>query len=64
MVKGLKYAHMGLILPVSVVIGWFVGSLIDGWAGTRSVNIIGLVLGIIAGFYELIRTAMKMGKET
>lgn len=59
----MKYAHIGLILPVAVVAGLLLGSLLDRWLGTHWIRIAGLFLGIIAGFYDLIRTAMKMNQS-
>jgi F0F1-type ATP synthase assembly protein I len=59
----LKYAHVGFVLPAAVIAGWIFGSLLDRWLGTTSLNLWGLFLGIIAGFYDLIRTAMKMSKS-
>lgn len=60
---GMKYAHVGLILPIAVVGGWFLGSLLDKHFGTKWIQLVGIGLGIVAGFYDLIRTSMQMYKE-
>jgi F0F1-type ATP synthase assembly protein I len=39
------------------LIGWLIGSAFDRWLHTSWLYIVGLIVGIIAGFVELIRTA-------
>lgn len=55
---------IGMILPAAVVIGYFMGRGLDyltGWTpwGTRVLT----VLGVVAGFREAIRIALKVGRE-
>jgi F0F1-type ATP synthase assembly protein I len=64
MYTGMKYAHVGLIIPTAVVGGWFLGSLLDRYFGTKWIQLAGMGLGVVAGFTDLIRTAMQMNKET
>lgn len=54
-----NYAQLAVVFPAATVIGWLIGSAFDRWLHTSWLYIVGLVLGIIAGFVELIRTAMK-----
>jgi len=54
-----NYAQLAFLFPAATVIGWLIGSALDRWLHTTWIYIVGLVLGIIAGFVELIRTAMK-----
>ncbi|HUQ50092.1 MAG TPA: AtpZ/AtpI family protein [Terriglobales bacterium] len=61
--EGLKYVHIGFILPACVIGGWLLGGLMDRWLGTTSLYLVGLGLGIVAGFYDLIRTVIRMNKE-
>jgi len=53
------YTHLGFIFPVATVAGWLFGSALDKWLHTNWLSIVGLLLGIVAGFVELIRTATK-----
>ena len=53
------YAQIAMVFPAATVIGWLIGSALDRWLHTHWIYIVGLVLGIVAGFVELIRTAMK-----
>ena len=54
-----SYAQLAVVFPAATVIGWLIGSALDRWLHTSWLYIVGLILGIVAGFVELIRTAMK-----
>jgi F0F1-type ATP synthase assembly protein I len=61
--RGLKYTHIAFVIPASVIMGWIFGALLDRWLGTTWLYLAGLGLGVVAGFYDLIRTVMRMSKE-
>jgi F0F1-type ATP synthase assembly protein I len=52
-----NYAQLAIVFPAATLIGWLIGSAFDRWLHTSWLYIVGLILGIIAGFVELIRTA-------
>jgi F0F1-type ATP synthase assembly protein I len=54
-----NYAQLAVVFPAATVIGWLIGSALDRWLHTGWLYLVGLVLGIVAGFVELIRTAAK-----
>jgi F0F1-type ATP synthase assembly protein I len=54
-----NYAQLAIVFPAATVIGWLIGAALDKWLHTDWLYIVGLLLGIVAGFVELIRTAMK-----
>lgn len=54
-----RYAQLAVVFPAATVIGWLIGVAFDRWLHTTWLYIVGLLLGIVAGFAELIRTAMK-----
>lgn len=54
-----NYAQLAFIFPAATVIGWLIGVGLDKWLHTTWLYIVGLILGIIAGFVELIRTVTK-----
>ena len=58
-----KYAALGVMLPCAVLVGWFLGSLLDRWLGTHWIYIAGLLIGIAAGFVQFIRTALAAEKN-
>lgn len=43
--------------------GWIVGALLDRWLHTQNLYLVGLLLGIVAGFVELLRTVMRSEKD-
>ena len=52
-----NYAQLAIIFPAATLIGWLIGVGLDRWLHTTWLYIVGLLLGIVAGFVELIRTA-------
>jgi len=58
-----RYSHLGLVLPAAAFTGWLVGYGLDHWLHTAWIGLAGLALGVAAGFYELIRAAISMGKD-
>jgi F0F1-type ATP synthase assembly protein I len=58
-----KYSQMALALPAAVVVGLFLGMGLDRWLRTSYWTLIGLVLGCVAGFTELMRVIAKVSKE-
>ena len=58
-----RYSHVGFILPACVFVGLLIGSALDKWLGTKSLMLVGIIFGSIAGFVELIRVMMKASRE-
>lgn len=54
-----NYAQLGFVFPAATVVGWLIGAGLDKWLHTSWLYIVGLILGIVAGFVELIRTVTK-----
>jgi ATP synthase protein I len=54
-----EYTTLAVTLPVSVAVGYFLGRLLDRWLGTSFLYIVFLLLGIAAGFVQLIRQVQK-----
>ena len=50
-----NYSQLAFIFPAATVVGWLIGSALDHWLHTTWLYLVGLILGIIAGFVELIR---------
>jgi len=48
-----------MVFPAATIIGWLIGAALDRWLHTHWLYLVGLILGIVAGFVELIRTVMK-----
>lgn len=54
-----RYSQLAFTLPAATVAGWLVGAALDHWLHTTWLYLVGLVLGILAGFVELIRSVMS-----
>lgn len=50
-----NYSQLAFIFPAATVVGWLIGAALDHWLHTTWLYLAGLILGIIAGFVELIR---------
>lgn len=58
-----RYSQLAFALPGATIVGWLLGAALDAWLKTTWINRVGLVLGIIAGFVELIRGALNLSHE-
>jgi len=50
-----NYSQLAFIFPAATVVGWLIGEGLDRWLHTSWLYLVGLILGILAGFVELIR---------
>jgi F0F1-type ATP synthase assembly protein I len=58
-----RYSQLAMALPAATVVGWLIGYLLDKWLHTTWLYLVGLLLGIAAGFVELVRTVTRSEKE-
>ncbi len=54
-----RYLGLATLLPATTVVGYAVGYFLDKAAGTTFLKVVFLILGIIAGFVQLIRELSK-----
>ncbi len=54
-----RYSQLALVLPAATLVGWLIGAGLDRWLHTKWLYLVGLLVGIAAGFVELIRTVMS-----
>ena len=47
------------MLPASTLVGYAIGYALDKWLGTSWLYILFLILGSVAGFYQLIRQILR-----
>ena len=59
-----RYSNMGFVLPAAIVTGLLIGAALDRWLKTSWITLVGLLVGCVAGFIELIRGMIKAGKDT
>ncbi|HEU5451343.1 MAG TPA: AtpZ/AtpI family protein [Terriglobales bacterium] len=58
-----RYSQLAFTLPAATVVGWLIGEGLDLWLHTHWLYLAGLLLGIAAGFVELVRTVMAGEKS-
>jgi F0F1-type ATP synthase assembly protein I len=54
-----RYSQLAFVLPACTVTGWLIGAGLDRWLHTSWIYLAGLLLGIAAGFVELVRTVIS-----
>jgi F0F1-type ATP synthase assembly protein I len=54
-----RYTSLAFLLPSSVLVGYVIGYLLDKAFGTHFWYIVFLLIGIAAGFVELVREVQK-----
>ena len=54
-----EYSGLAVAIPIATVLGYAAGSWLDTQLGTGYWAVVGLILGIISGFYQLIRKALR-----
>ena len=54
-----RYSQLAFIFPAATVVGWLIGLGLDHWLHTTWLYLAGLLLGIVAGFVELIRVVQS-----
>jgi F0F1-type ATP synthase assembly protein I len=63
MVAVARYSQIGFIIPAAVIVGYFFGRLADYWLHTTWLYLVGLIVGAVIGFVEMIRMATSAFKD-
>jgi F0F1-type ATP synthase assembly protein I len=63
LVQAESMIQLALALPAGCVIGWFFGMLLDHHFHTDWIQVIGIIVGAIAGFVQIFTTASKFMKR-
>lgn len=58
-----EYTSLAFLLPAATFVGYAIGYLLDKTFGTHFLYIVFLVLGIVAGFVQLIRQLQRDTRE-
>ena len=59
LLQAARYSQLAVTLPAATFLGWLIGYGLDRWLHTHYLYIVGLLVGIAAGFVELIRTVLS-----
>ena len=54
-----EYASLGVMLPACTVAGYVLGLLLDRFFGTHFLYLVFLLVGIAAGFVQLVRVVSR-----
>ena len=63
LVKVESMVQLAIMLPAACMIGWGAGYLLDRHFHTGWMMFVGIVLGAVAGFVQIFRTASKYLKR-
>jgi ATP synthase protein I len=55
--------QLAIALPAGCVIGWLIGSWMDRHFHQSWISIVGILLGAVAGFVQIFRTASRFLKN-
>ena len=58
-----RYSELAFVFPAATVAGWLLGLALDHWLHTTWLYLAGLILGIVAGFAELVRVVSSSDLE-
>lgn len=58
-----RYSEIGFIIPAAVILGFFLGKLLDFWLHTHWLYLAGLIFGAVVGFVQMIRMATASMKD-
>ena len=59
-----KYLSLGLTLPASVFAGYLLGAVVNHWLHIRFLPALGILLGMVAGVYQVIRELLRDEKRS
>ena len=63
LVKAESMIQLAIALPAGCVIGWLIGSWMDRHFHQSWMSIVGILLGAVAGFVQIFRTAARFLKN-
>ncbi|HZL27418.1 MAG TPA: AtpZ/AtpI family protein [Acidobacteriaceae bacterium] len=64
LVKAESILQVAIALPAGCLIGWYFGSLLDKHFQTGWISIVGILLGAVAGFIQIYKTASSFMKRS
>jgi F0F1-type ATP synthase assembly protein I len=63
LVTAARYSEIGFIIPAAVFVGFAFGKLLDHWLHTHWIYLAGIILGIVVGFVQMIRSAVTLSRD-
>lgn len=59
-----EYTQLAFVLPASTIVGYGIGYLLDRAFGTHFFYLVFLLIGIAAGFLQIIRKVTKDSEDS
>jgi len=59
----LRISHIAFLIPSGILVGYALGYYLDKAFETTFIRIIGLLVGIVAGFVEMIREIERSNRD-
>ncbi len=63
LVTAARYSEIGFIIPAAVFLGFGLGKLLDYWLHTHWIYLAGVIFGAVAGFAQMIRSAIALSRD-
>lgn len=58
-----RVMQIAFVMPASIAVGWLIGYGLDKWLHQHWIYLAGIILGLVAGFIEVIRSAVIYSKQ-
>jgi F0F1-type ATP synthase assembly protein I len=58
-----RFLELGVLLPACTFVGWLAGAGLDKWLHTSWLYLVGLLLGTVAGFVQLVKMVISEEKK-
>ena len=58
-----RLTQIAFILPAAVFVGWIAGAGLDKWLHQHWIYLVGLLLGMVAGFIQVFRLISSEGRQ-
>lgn len=58
-----RILEIAFIMPAAVAVGWLGGAALDKWLHQHWIYIVGIILGFVAGFVEVLRLAVSFSNK-
>ncbi len=55
LIRAERMTQIAFILPAAVLVGWMAGAGLDKWLHTRWLYVVGILVGVVAGFVQIFR---------
>ncbi|MBV8205810.1 MAG: AtpZ/AtpI family protein [Acidobacteria bacterium] len=55
--------ELGFIIPAAVAVGYLAGAALDRWLHTTRLTIVCVLVGVVAGFVDMIRRVLALSND-